>query len=314
MDMSFIIRQRLQELHREQRDLAAAAQVTESYISQLLSRKKAPPATERTGLYDRMDAFLEFPRGHLAAMAQAQRLEELKRKLAAIPTPLFREARELILGKCQPDSRSLVREIFEKQSFGELERLVCQTLLAAAKGAAREGLKDEKWLRRAGRLRRQSQEELQAEIQDLLDTDVLNISVEQCSGFLNPLIESWDIDLKSFNLEVRLSNGLASCGVVRFQYAEASALPGAEEEPGFKEFLRNPGMSGDASDEELAFLKSLKFHRLRPSALYYYRELQSLRDPLHFPSSSKHGVSSRRNTRKIGNARPRAPEKSAIRP
>jgi hypothetical protein len=107
---------------------------------------------------------------------------------------------------------------------------------------------------------------------------------------------------------------LASCGVVRFQYAEASALPGAEEEPGFKEFLRNPGMSGDASDEELAFLKSLKFHRLRPSALYYYRELQSLRDPLHFPSSSKHGTSSRRNTTRIGNARPRAPEKSAIRP
>ena len=314
MDVSFIIRQRLQELHREQRDLAAAAQVTESYISQLLSRKKAPPATERTGLYDRMDAFLEFPRGHLAAMAQAQRLEEWKRKLAEVPTPLFREARELILGKCKPESRSLVREIFEKQAFGELERLVSQTLLAAAKGAAREGLKDEKWLRRAGRLRRQSQEELQAETQDFLDTDVLNISVEQCSSFLNPLIESWDIDLKSFNLEVRLSKGLASRGVVRFQYAEASALPGAEEEPGFKEFLRNPGMSGDTSDEELAFLKSLKFHRLRPSALYYYRELQSLRDPLHFPSSSKHGKSSRRNTRRIGNTRQRAPEKSAIRP
>jgi len=141
---------------------------------------------------------------------------------------------------------------------------VSQTLLAAAKGAAREGLQDEKWLRRAGRLGRQSQEELQAEIQDFLDTDVLNISVEQCSNFLNPLIESWDIDLKSFNLEVRLSKGLASRGVVRFEYAEASVLPGAEEEPGFKEFLRNPGMSGDASDEELAFLKSLKFHRLRP--------------------------------------------------
>jgi len=78
-------------------------------------RKKAPPATRRTGLYDRMDAFLEFPRGHLAAMAQAQRLEELKRKLAEIPTPLFREARELILGKCKPESRSLVREILRSR-------------------------------------------------------------------------------------------------------------------------------------------------------------------------------------------------------
>ncbi len=314
MDMSFVIRQRLQELQREQRDLAAAAQVTESYISQLLSRKKAPPATERTGLYDRMDAFLEFPRGHLAAMAQAQRLEDLKRKLDEIPTPLFREAREFVLGKCRPESQGMVREIFEKQAFGELERLVSQSLLAAAKGVAREGLKDEKWLRRAGKLRRQSREDLRAEIQAFLDTDVLNISVEQCSSFLNPLIESWQIDLKNFNLEVHLSKRLASGGIARFRYAEASAFPGAEEEPGFKDFLRNPGMSGGASDEELAFLKSLKFHRLRPSALYYYRELQSLRDPLHFPSSSTPGKSLRRDTRRIGNASQRSPGKRAFRP
>jgi transcriptional regulator with XRE-family HTH domain len=44
MDVTFVIRQRLQQLGLEQRDLATAAQVTESYISQLLARKKAPPA------------------------------------------------------------------------------------------------------------------------------------------------------------------------------------------------------------------------------------------------------------------------------
>jgi len=65
--------------------------VTESYISQLLSRKKAPPAVDRTDLYDRMDAFLEFPRGHLSSMVQAQRHEELKKKLAEPPAPLFRK-------------------------------------------------------------------------------------------------------------------------------------------------------------------------------------------------------------------------------
>jgi len=42
VDVSLVIRHRLTELGREQRDLAAAAQVTESYISQLLTRKKAP--------------------------------------------------------------------------------------------------------------------------------------------------------------------------------------------------------------------------------------------------------------------------------
>ena len=48
MDVSLLIRHRLNELELDQKDLAAAAQVTESYISQLLTRKKAPPAPGRT--------------------------------------------------------------------------------------------------------------------------------------------------------------------------------------------------------------------------------------------------------------------------
>ena len=291
--MSFVIRQRLQELKREQRDLAAAAQVTESYISQLLSRKKAPPAIERTGLYDRMDAFLEFPRGHLAAIAQAQRLEELKRKLAEFPAPLLREVRELLIRKCKPEVRVLVRDIFERQAFGELERLVSQALLAAAKGAARDGLKIEKWMRRSEKLRSQSQAQFRAQVHEFLDTDVVNISAEQSSVFLDPLIESWNIDLKTFKVEVWLDKRWTSARTVCFQFMETSALPGTDEEPGFKEFLRNPEMSRDISQEELTYLKSLQFHRLRPSALYYYRELQSLRDPLHFPARPKSGNAKR---------------------
>ena len=41
MDVCLVIKQRLEELGLEQKDLAAAAEVTESYISQLLTRKKA---------------------------------------------------------------------------------------------------------------------------------------------------------------------------------------------------------------------------------------------------------------------------------
>jgi transcriptional regulator with XRE-family HTH domain len=314
VDMSFIIRQRLRELKREQRDLAAAAQVTESYISQLLSRKKPPPAIERTDLYDRMDAFLEFPAGHLAAMAQAQRLEELKKKLAVIPAPMFREVRELLLRKSKPGTRIQVREIFEKQAFGELERLVSQALLAVAKRVAQAGLIDEKWLRRAGKLARRSPQEFRAQILQFLDTDVFNISAEHCSFFLGPLIESWDIELKTFAVEVFLNKRLASARVVRFRFVETSVLPGPEEEPGWKEFLRNPGMSGDANAVELTFLKSLQFHRLRPTALYYYRELQSLRDPLHFPSRPRSGNASPRVARGIGNVKRRTSRQRAIQP
>ncbi len=50
MDVSFVIRQRLVELGLEQKDLARAARVTESYISQLLTRRKAPPAPNRTDM------------------------------------------------------------------------------------------------------------------------------------------------------------------------------------------------------------------------------------------------------------------------
>ena len=38
--------------------------------------------------------------------------------------------------------------------------------------------------------------------------------------------------------------------------------------------------------EEIEFLRALKFTHKRPTALYYYRELQSLRDPLHFHRSA----------------------------
>src|SRR5271165_5425391 len=120
VDVCFVIQQRLRELGLEQRDLAAAAQVTESYISQLLTRKKAPPAAERTDLYAKMTAFLKLPKGQLSAMVDAQRREELKKKLADPPASLFKEVRELIIRKCQPARRMEVREIFEKQAFGEL--------------------------------------------------------------------------------------------------------------------------------------------------------------------------------------------------
>jgi predicted transcriptional regulator len=43
MDVLLVIRKRLEELGAEQRDLAAAAEVTESYISQLMTRRKPPP-------------------------------------------------------------------------------------------------------------------------------------------------------------------------------------------------------------------------------------------------------------------------------
>ena len=114
MDVAFIIRQRLADLGREQRDLARAAEVTESYISQLLTRKKAPPAPQRTDMYDKMELLLQLPPGELARLATLQRQEELQGKLAEPPAPLLHDVRALILRKCPPDKAPYLRAIFAK--------------------------------------------------------------------------------------------------------------------------------------------------------------------------------------------------------
>src|SRR5881397_3160670 len=76
-----------QRIEDRAENLAAAAEVTESYISQLLTGKKAPPAPERTDIYGRMEKFLRLPAGKLAHLADLQRKELLKRKLADPPSP-----------------------------------------------------------------------------------------------------------------------------------------------------------------------------------------------------------------------------------
>jgi transcriptional regulator with XRE-family HTH domain len=147
MDICFVIKARLQELGLGQKELAVAADVTQSYVSQLLTHKKLPPAPERTDIYQKMEKFLELPSGNLANLAQAQRMVELKRGLQEPPRPLFKEVRELILRKCKPERRAEVSQIFEQQPFGELERLVTQKLLDVIKRVARGELENDKWLR-----------------------------------------------------------------------------------------------------------------------------------------------------------------------
>jgi len=210
-------------------------------VSQLLTRKKAPPAPERTDIYDRMDRFLKLAHGELARVAELHLKEELKRRIG-VAAPLVPELRALILRKCDPDQREQVRASIEPQSFGDLERLVALTLLHVAR----------------------------------LGADVLNVTAKRRAR-LDAAIASWGWDPTTFALTVTLTGG----GRKRFEYVERDETNG-DREKGLMEFLRDPALSGTASADELAFLKGLRFKDRRPTAFYYYRELQSLRDPLHF--------------------------------
>jgi hypothetical protein len=132
------------------------------------------------------------------------------------------------------------------------------------------------------RLSGRSFEETRVTILEFLDTDVFHMSAGHRDSFLDPLIESWDIDLVGFGMDIVLNRRLGPARLKRLEFMEAGHGQRGGEEPGLREFLRDRVLSGDATDDELAFLRRLRFDAKRPTALHYYRELQNLRDPLHF--------------------------------
>jgi len=180
----------------------------------------------------------------------------------------------LILRKCALDKEKQIRAIFEKQPFGELERLITQKLLDVVKRVAKKELESEDWLREVARLSNRDFEQTRVIILEFLEADIFHLSIENCVSFLEPLIESWDIDLETFSMEIVLNNRVVSEHIKRLEFVEKEPEQPFEEEPGLKKFL--------ASEEEIAFLRKLRFKTKRPTPLYYYRELQNLRDPLHF--------------------------------
>ena len=270
----------------EQKDLARAAEVTESYVSQLLTRRKAPPVPARTDIYGKMEAFLKLPAGDLARLADLQRKEELKRALGEGPMPLFEKVRELILRKCNRDRVRAVQAIFEKQPFGELERLVTQKLLDVAKWVAREEIDNAYWLRMVARESGRTQEEMRGVVAAFLETDIFRISADECVWFLEPLIESWDMDLSTFDLMIVLNHPVSPGRVKQFGFVERQPEEVVLED-GMKEFLADAGLSATVTEDEVHFLKTLKFNGRRPTPLYYYRMLQNLRDPLHFRGGAR---------------------------
>src|SRR3989442_14143635 len=255
MDVSQLVQQKLNELGLGQRDLADAAEVSESYISQLLSRKKMPPAPERTDIYDKLGSFLKLPAGKLAGLADVQRRQELSKKIQSPPVPLFKEVRELLLGKCKREKRRQVRAIFEKEPFGELEHLITQKLLDVVKALAREELGRENWLRIVARESDRSYEQTRVAVLEFLDTDVFNITLESCVAFLDPLIVSWDIDLASFGLEIVLNRRAAPSHLKKFEFIERKSEEPSVEQAALHELLSDSCLTGVAATAEGEFLK-----------------------------------------------------------
>ena len=107
----------------------------------------------------------------------------MKRKLADPPAPLFKDVREVILRKCDRGKEQILRSMFEKEPFGALERLVTQKLLDVVKRVTKEESDDENWLRLVARLSSRSYEEMRVIVIEFLDTDLFNVSAENCITF-----------------------------------------------------------------------------------------------------------------------------------
>lgn len=282
MDFSSLVRSRLASLGYGQKDLARAVQVTDSYISQLLTRRKAPPRSDRTDIYGPMEDFLRLDAGELGRLAEVERTEELRRKLGQAPEPLFRAFRDLVLRKCVPDTRDAVRAVFEARPFGTLERLITRTLVEVAQGVARQRLDSESWIRLAARAAGRSHEEMRVVVLEFLDTDVFQVSNENCAAFVEPLVESWKVNFDSLRVDIRLNGELVDDDQRTFVFVEREPTDDADSAPGLAEFLDDPQLCAGVTDDEIRLLRLQRFGGRQPTKLYFYRAVQNLRDPLHF--------------------------------
>jgi hypothetical protein len=80
----------------------------------------------------------------------------------------------------------------------------------------------------------------------------------------------------------------------KFEFVEKEAVQ-PEQESAFKDFLKHLAVQGGATEQEIDILRGLRFNGRHPTSLYYDRELQSLRDPLHFREGSVSTMHKRRD-------------------
>jgi hypothetical protein len=112
--------------------------------------------------------------------------------------------------------------------------------LDVAQRVASEELESKKWLQFVARITGQKYQQMRVMMIEFLDTDVFHVTAENCVSFLDPLIESWDIDLETLGIDVILNRDLVREYRKRFDFVEQGPERPFEVEPGLEEFLKDP--------------------------------------------------------------------------
>ena len=200
-----------------------------------------PPAPDRTDIYDKMSRALKLPAGRLSTLADLQRKDDLKRSLSARP-------RAPVQGGARidpPEVRTRRTDAGPRDLREAALRRARAPRHAEAAGrrqeVAKQELDNDNWLHRVARSAGRSYEHMRVIVLEFLDTDVFNLSVENCVSFLDPLIESWDIDLATFGMRDRAEPAGWPLATPRSSSSSRGRRSQPlEDEPGFKEFLRRP--------------------------------------------------------------------------
>jgi hypothetical protein len=193
-----LVNRRLRLLKRTPGELAAAARVSETYITELMAGRRRAPAPG-SDVYVTMGKFLGLHRDDLPSCARAERA--LERPGQRRPSP---EVRRIVLELCDPQqAKSLSRRV-ARPDGAELEWVIVNRLLEVARGFVIRKLDDEVGLKVAAGREGKEYIDVRMRLLEFLDAVPDSVTVEDCMDFLIPRIATWGIDLDTRTMRIQL--------------------------------------------------------------------------------------------------------------
>lgn len=192
-----LVRRRLREIGRSATDLAAAVQVPEQYIDDLMAGNRRPPLPGRTDIYQKMTSFLRLRRNDVVMCARAERASATPGRQSGPGT----RVRDLLLALCEPATAAALEKRRAKSGGAELSGLL-QRVLDVAQGAVRRTLDDQIAIRLAAAERGSTYVDMRFKVLEFLDVTADTLTPEDLAEFLKPRIGRWDVDLETGVLRV----------------------------------------------------------------------------------------------------------------